>query len=196
MLVSLVQSEVIARSLNIYVVAKPTRFKKGPCCWMLYELVQPSGVSKSEWVLRPSTKFQTKMDIFSLGLRECLFLKCLSLPIPLVVSPLGNPEAVFSVLSGLKPRQWTELPLTTACLELSQGSWLWWGPNVGLGVLQSCVGISVPWEPDQHWKWLKKLMQNVLWTVGRPNLLYCWVLRVFVLARIIQNSSVCVWYVV
>lgn len=39
MLVSLVQSEVIALSLNIYVVAKPTRCKKGPCCWMLYELV-------------------------------------------------------------------------------------------------------------------------------------------------------------
>lgn len=66
MLVSLVQSEVIALSLNIYVVAKPTRFKKGPCCWMLCELVQQSGVSKSE-----SCK---QGWIFFLESREYLFL--------------------------------------------------------------------------------------------------------------------------
>lgn len=132
MLVSLVQSEVIALSLNIYVVAKPTRFKKGPCCWMLYELVQLSGVSKSEWILRPSSKFQTRMDFFfSLSWGNAFFLKYLSLPIPLVVSPLGNCEAVFSVLSGLKPWQWTELPLTTAVSGAVSGQLVMVGTKCG-----------------------------------------------------------------
>lgn len=159
MLVSLVQSEVIALSLNIYVVAKPTRFKKGPCCWMLHELVQQSGVSKSEWVLRPPSKFQTRLDFFFTWVEGMPFSYNVFLyPSHLLVS-LGNPPSQCSLFGewnhALPFREGTELPLTTVCPKLSQGSWLWWGPSVGLVLLQICVGVSVPWDPDQHWKWLK-----------------------------------------
>lgn len=104
MLVSLVQSEVIALSLNIYVVAKPTRFKKGPCCWMLYELVQQSGVSKSKSVLRSPSKFQTRLGFFPWVKGIPFSYNVFLYPSQRLVSLLGTPLSQCSpCCEGLKP---------------------------------------------------------------------------------------------
>lgn len=110
---------------------------------MLYELVQQSGVSKSEWVLRPPSKFQTRLDFFPWVKRIPLSNNVFPYPSHLLLGARGNPLSQSSPCC-----EWTE---TMLCLsgrglgshwpQCVQGClravWLWWRPSAGLGLLQS-----------------------------------------------------------
>lgn len=112
---------------------------------MLYELVQQSRVSKSEWVLRPPLKFQTRLYFF-LGVEGIPFSYSAFLyPSHLLVSPPDTPESVFSVLWWaetklcLSGRGWSSHwpQRVQSCLR---AAWLWWGWLWGLACCRAVWG--------------------------------------------------------
>lgn len=64
--------------------------------------------------------------------------------------------------SAFQGEDWTGAPAGHCVSKAIAGECGYGGDCVGLGPLQSCLWISVPWAPDQHLKWLKLLMQNIL----------------------------------